>query len=127
VSFESGLLGHGRRPAEAKAERLRAFKVIIYDGNLKALGDGVPSETSAILVDQTCGEAILADARARGLATCAPLEKSGQPNFDFEYGDDLRRRLDDAAPTFAKALVRYNPEGDQAFERHATGTAEGPV
>jgi 5-dehydro-2-deoxygluconokinase len=66
-------------------ERLRAFKAIIYDGYLKALGDGIPSETSPILVDQTYGEAILADARARGLTTCAPVEKSGQPNFDFEY------------------------------------------
>ena len=114
-SFESGLLGHGRRLDEAEADRLRAFKAIIYDGYLEALEDGVPSETSAILVDQTYGEAILADGRARSLTTCAPMERSGQPDFDFEYGDDVRRRLDDAAPTFTKALVRYNPEGDLAM------------
>ncbi len=40
------------------------------------------------------------------------MEKSGQAEFDFEYGDDFGRRLNDASPTFAKALVRYNPDGD---------------
>ena len=33
------------------------------------------------------GAAILRDARANGLITCAPAEKSGQEEFQFEYGD----------------------------------------
>ena len=40
------------------------------------------------------------------------MEKSGQAEFEFEYGDDFGSRLRDAAPTFAKTLVRYNPQGD---------------
>ncbi|MCI0438387.1 MAG: DUF2090 domain-containing protein, partial [Chloroflexi bacterium] len=55
---------------------------------------------------------ILADARERGILTCVPVEKSGQDEFDFEYGDSFGEYLKRAAPTFAKVLVRYNPDGD---------------
>ena len=113
-SFESGLLGiKGRPPTSEELERLRAFKRVIYEGFVMALAGGVPADTSAILVDQKYGADILADARQRAIVTCAPVEKSGQDEFDFEYGDEFGARLDEAAPTFAKALVRYNPEGDR--------------
>ena len=99
-----------RTPQEV--ERLSAYKRIIYEGLLEALENGVPAETAAILVDQKYDAQILADAREQGIITCVPVEKSGQAGFDFEYGDDFGRRLQDAAPTFVKALVRYNPEDD---------------
>ena len=106
-------MGISGRPADAReVEQLSAYKRVIYDGFLQAIEGGVPASTAAILVDQTYGEAILADARERGITTCVPLEKSGQAEFDFEYGEEFRHHLDMAAPTFAKALVRYNPEGD---------------
>ena len=112
-SFEAGLLGiRGRQADPGEVEKLTAYKRVIYDGFLEALDLGVPVETAAILVDQKYGEELLADANKRGITTCTSVEKSGQPEFDFEYGDDFGRRLEDAAPTFAKALVRYNPGGD---------------
>ncbi len=116
-SFEAGLLGPdfsraGRQADPGEVEKLSAYKRVIYDGFLEALDQGVPVATAAILVDQKYGEELLADANKRGITTCASVEKSGQPEFDFEYGDDFGRRLRDAAPTFAKALVRYNPDGD---------------
>jgi len=55
------------------------------------------------------------DAREQGFTTCAPVEKSGQEEFAFEYDDRWREHIDDIAPTFAKVLVRYNPEGDKAM------------
>ena len=113
-SFEFGLLGiQDREPTSEELERLRDFKRVIYEGFLIALEGGVPADASAILVDQKYGADILADARKRAIVTCAPVEKSGQQEFDFEYGEDFGARLDEAAPTFAKALVRYNPEGDK--------------
>ena len=113
-SFESGLLGiRGRQPTPQEIERLSGLKRVIYEGFLAAVEGGVPSDTSAILVDQKYGADILADARQRGVVTCVTLEKSGQDEFDFEYGADFGARLDDAAPNFAKVLVRYNPEGDK--------------
>ena len=54
----------------------------------------------------------MADAKTRGFTTCTSVEKSGQAEFDFEYGEDFKLRLQDTSPTFAKVLVRYNPEGD---------------
>jgi myo-inositol catabolism protein IolC len=41
-----------------------------------------------------------------------PVEKSGREEFDFEFGDDFGRHVEAFDPTFAKVLVRYNPEGD---------------
>ena len=112
-SFEAGLLGiRGRQADPQEVQRLAAYKRVIYEGFLKAIENDVPAETSAILVDQKYGAEILADANIRGITTCTSVEKSGQAEFDFEYGDDFRRHLQDAAPNFAKALVRYNPEGD---------------
>ena len=42
-----------------------------------------------------------------------PAEKSGQNEFDFEYGDDFGAHILEFDPTFTKVLVRYNPEGDR--------------
>ena len=112
-SFEAGLLDiKGRQAEPPEVKRLAGYKRVIYDGFLKALEDGVPADTSAILVDQKYGADILADAKLRGVTTCTSVEKSGQPEFDFEYGDDFGSWLRDADPTFAKCLVRYNPDGE---------------
>ena len=113
-SFESGLLGIDGRPAAPReVELLAAYKRIIYEGFLEALDNGVPKETAAILVDQKYGDELLTDARKRGIVTCVPVEKSGQAEFDFEYGDEFGLHLREAAPDFAKVLVRYNPDGDE--------------
>ena len=67
------------------------------------------------LVDEAFGAALLHDAAARGYITCVSTEKSGQDEFDFEYGDDFARHIEAVNPTFAKVLVRYNPESDPAM------------
>ena len=118
-SFEAGLLGIRNRQADHdEVEKLTAYKRVIYDGFLEALDQGVPVETAAILVDQKYGEELLANANKRGITTCTSVEKSGEPEFDFEYGDDFGRRLEDATPTFAKTLVRYNSEGDSTINQN---------
>jgi 5-dehydro-2-deoxygluconokinase len=43
------------------------------------------------------------------------VEKSGQEEFDFEYGEDFAKHVEAFQPTFCKVLVRYNPEGDRAL------------
>jgi myo-inositol catabolism protein IolC len=42
-----------------------------------------------------------------------PVEKSGQDEFDFEYGEDFGAHIEAFDPDFAKVLVRFNPEGDR--------------
>jgi 5-dehydro-2-deoxygluconokinase len=89
-----------------------ASKQVIYDGFTAAVAENPMRDRAGILVDEAFGAALLRDAAARGYITCVSTEKSGQDEFDFEYGDDFARHLEAVNPTFAKVLVRYNPEGD---------------
>jgi len=77
----------------------------------------VPKEKAGILVDEQFGAAILHDAAAKGIITACPAEKSGQDEFDFEYGEGFARHIEAFEPTFCKVLVRYNPEGDRALNQ----------
>jgi myo-inositol catabolism protein IolC len=90
---------------------------VIYDGFKAAVADGVPREKAGILVDEQFGAAILHDATAHGYLTACPAEKSGQDEFDFEYGEDFAKHIQAFHPTFCKVLVRYNPEGDKDLNR----------
>ena len=90
---------------------------MIYDGFKAAVAGGVPKEQAGILVDEQFGAAILHDAASTGYITACPAEKSGQDEFDFEYGDDFARHIETFNPTFCKVLVRYNPEGDKALNQ----------
>ena len=111
-SFESGMFHwHGALNAEQTAQ-IAAAKQVIYDGFKAALAAGVPKEEAGILVDEQFGAAILRDAAASGYHLACPVEKSGQEEFDFEYGEDFAAHIEAFQPTFAKVLVRYNAEGD---------------
>ena len=63
-----------------------------------------------MLVDEQFGGDIPEQARAAGLKLAMPVEKSGQNEFDFEYGDDFGAHIEKFNPDFSKVLVRYNPE-----------------
>jgi len=116
-SFETKMFGwEGPLTAEQTAQ-IAAAKQVIYDGFKGAVAAGVPKEKAGILVDEEFGAAILHDAAAHEYATACPAEKSGQAEFDFEYGDDFARHIEMFDPTVCKVLVRYNPEGDQALNR----------
>ena len=41
-----------------------------------------------------------------------PVEKSGQNEFDFQYGEEFGDHIEQFDPDFSKVLVRYNPDGD---------------
>jgi myo-inositol catabolism protein IolC len=116
-SFETKMFGwHEPLTAEQTAQ-IATAKQVIYDGFKSALGGGVPKEEAAILVDEQFGAAILRDARTQGYHYACPAEKSGQEEFDFQYGDDFAAHIEEFQPTFCKVLVRYNPEGDEVLNR----------
>src|SRR5262252_6959808 len=116
-SFETGMFGwKGALTAEQTAQ-IAAAKQVIYDGFKTAVAAGVPKEKAGILVDEQFGAAILQDATTLGYVTACPAEKSGQEEFDFEYGEDFTKHIEAFRPTFCKVLVRYNAEGDQALNR----------
>jgi myo-inositol catabolism protein IolC len=116
-SFEKGMFGwKGPLTPEQTAE-IAATKQVIYDGFKAAVAAGVPKQKAGILVDEQFGAAILRDAAAQGYTTACPAEKSGQDEFDFEYGEDFAQHIEAFHPTFCKVLVRYNPESDEALNR----------
>jgi 5-dehydro-2-deoxygluconokinase len=116
-SFEHRLFGFtGDLDAEEVSQIVDA-KRLIYEGFLLALETDVPRDAAAILVDEQFGREVLRDAKARGLMTACPVERSGEKEFTFEYGDDFAAHVEDVDPTFCKALVRYNPEGDRELNR----------
>src|SRR5262249_31729394 len=112
-SFQQKMFGwKGTLTAEQTAE-IAATKQVIYDGFKAAVEGGVPKDKAGILVDEQFGAAILRDAAKNGYSTSAPAEKSGQDEFDFEYGEDFGKHIETFNPSFCKVLVRYNPGGDK--------------
>ncbi|HEV3263038.1 MAG TPA: DUF2090 domain-containing protein, partial [Gemmataceae bacterium] len=55
-----------------------------------------------------------------GFSTACPAEKSGQDEFDFEYGEEFPKHIEAYNPTICKVLVRFNPEGDKVLNQRQT-------
>ena len=103
--------------APEQTAQIAAVKQVIYDAFKTAVANGVPRDHAGILVDEQFGADILRDAKKQGFITACPAEKSGQDEFDFEYGPDFGRHIEQFSPTFCKVLVRYNPEGERALNQ----------
>ncbi|WP_236602017.1 2-deoxy-5-keto-D-gluconate 6-phosphate aldolase domain-containing protein [Ktedonobacter sp. SOSP1-52] len=117
ASYISGLFGWKEPLNVEQALRVAESKRVIYEGFKKAR---IPKEEAGILVDEQYGVGILREAVQQGTITAVPVEKSGQDEFDFVYGDDFAHHIEAMQPTFAKALVRYNPEGDHMLNQRQT-------
>jgi 5-dehydro-2-deoxygluconokinase len=116
-SFQTKMFGWKGTLTPQQTAEVAAAKQVVYDGFKAAVAGGVPKAESGILVDEQFGAAILRDAHQQGYSTSCPAEKSGQDEFDFEYGDDFGKHIEAMNPTFCKVLVRYNPEGDKALNQ----------
>jgi myo-inositol catabolism protein IolC len=116
-SFQTKMFGWKGTLTPAQTAEIAATKRVIYAGFQAAVAAGVPKDRAGILVDEQFGAEILRDAARQGYLTACPAEKSGQDEFDFEYGDAFARHIEAFRPTFCKVLVRYNPEGDAALNR----------
>jgi myo-inositol catabolism protein IolC len=116
-SFQTKMFGWTGTLSASQTAEIASTKQVIYDGFKSALQAGVPKKKAGILVDEQFGAAILHDAAANGYTTACPAEKSGQEEFDFEYGENFAKHIESFPPTFCKVLVRYNPEGDRALNR----------
>jgi len=116
-SFQKNMFGCDGKPTPEQTAEIAGAKRVIYDAFRKAIQTGVPKHKAGILVDEQFGAAILRDAAAGGYFSACPAEKSGQDEFDFEYGDRFAEHIEAFDPTFCKVLVRYNPEGDRELNR----------
>src|SRR5580692_880122 len=122
-SFENKMFGWEGVLTPDQIAQIAAAKRVIYDGFIAAIANGVAKEKAGILVDEQFGAAILHDASARGYATACPAEKSGQEEFDFEYGDDFAahiKRLSDYLHGSSQSLFMFEllvpPEKSQLDE-----------
>ncbi len=117
ATFRAKMFGWKEPITAEQTAQIAEFKNVIYDALKAAVAGGVPREKAGVLVDEQFGAAILRDAAKNGYFTAMTTEKSGQDEFDFEYGEDFGKHLEAFHPTFSKVLVRYNPEGDSAMNK----------
>jgi myo-inositol catabolism protein IolC len=82
---------------------------------------GVDPAAAGVLVDEQFGGDIPEQGKSEGLKLAMPVEKSGQDEFDFEYGDDFGAHIEQFDPDFSKVLVRLNPEGDAETNERQLG------
>jgi myo-inositol catabolism protein IolC len=101
-------------------DRVPDAKRLIWDGFQKAIEEGTPKESAGVLVDAQFGADVAREAKAGGYVLAMPVEKSGQNEFDFEYGEQFGEKIEQYDPTFSKVLVRYNPEGDAEMNARQT-------
>src|SRR5919201_1080382 len=111
-SFQKKMFGIEGDPDAEQTERISDAKHLIFEGMLKAAESGAEPGVSGCLVDEQFGapKGIPQQAKERGLVLSMPVEKSGQNEFDFEYGDAFGDHIEKFDPDFAKVLVRYNPD-----------------
>ena len=114
-SYGSEVFGYHEPMTPAQIDDIALSKAVIYGGFKAAIAAGVSADKAGLLVDEEFGAAILEEARSHGFITCLSAEKSGQHDFDFEYGPAFKEHIEKFNPTFAKVLVRYNPQGDAAM------------
>src|SRR5580692_12512852 len=98
--FKNQMFGWRDNLTSSDSAEIARAKQVIYDGFKVAVDAGVDREKAGILVDEQFGADLLRDAKARGFATACPVEKSGQDEFDFEYGGDFAKHIEAVQPTF---------------------------
>ncbi len=117
-SFQKKMFGIEGDPTPEETARIADAKHLIYEGMVKAADTGAVHENNVgVLVDEQFGGDIPQQAKSRGLKLAMPVEKSGQNEFDFEYGDEFGAHIESFNPDFSKVLVRYNPDDDDELNR----------
>ncbi len=113
-SFQKKFFGIDGEPDSEQTAIIADAKHLIFEGMLQAVAAGADPAVTGVLVDEQFGSTVPAEAHERGLKLAMPAERSGQPTFDFQYGDDFGKHIEKFNPDYTKVLVRYNPDGNAA-------------
>ena len=116
-SFQKKMFGIEGDPTPEETERIADAKRLIFEGMELAVERGVDPHATGVLVDEQFGSDIPQRAKEQGLVLSMPVEKSGQDEFDFQYGAEFGDHIQRYDVDFAKVLVRYNPDGDEEMNR----------
>src|SRR4051795_12582409 len=111
-SFQKKMFGIQGDPDDEQTRTIADAKHLIWEGMQVAADKGLDQNASGVLVDEQFGSPnnIPGEAKERGFKLAMPVEKSGQNEFDFQYGDDFGAHIEQFDPHFSKVLVRYNPD-----------------
>jgi myo-inositol catabolism protein IolC len=109
-SFQKKMFGIQGDPTPEQTQTIADAKHLIYEGMEIAVKRGLDAASAGVLVDEQFGGNIPKEAREEGLKLAMPVEKSGQNEFDFDYGADFGAHILKFDPDFSKVLVRYNPD-----------------
>lgn len=120
-SFQTKMFGIEGSPDPEQTETISDAKRLVYEGMTLAVERGASAAATGVLVDEQFGSHVPADAKSKGLKLAMPVEKSGENEFFFEYGDDFGAHIEKFDPDFSKVLVRYNPDGDKAMNERQLG------
>src|ERR1700733_9968143 len=120
-SFQKKMFGIEGDPTPEETATITDAKHLIYEGMEVAVKRGLDAAATGVLVDEQFGGDIPQEARAEGLKLAMPVEKSGQNEFDFEYGADFGEHILKFDPDFSKVLVRYNPDDDPVLNERQLG------
>jgi len=120
-SFQKKMFGIQGDPTPEQTETIADAKRLIFEGMEKASQRGVDPQAVGVLVDEQFGSDIPQRAKSDGLKLAMPVEKSGQDEFDFEYGDAFGDHISSFDPDFSKVLVRLNPDGDAVMNERQLG------
>jgi myo-inositol catabolism protein IolC len=120
-SFQKKMFGIEGDPTAEETETISDAKRLIFEGMLEAVARGADPGATGVLVDEQFGSDIPSRSREQGLILAMPVEKSGQDEFDFEYGEDFGAHIEKFNPDFSKVLVRYNPEAEADMNERQIG------
>jgi myo-inositol catabolism protein IolC len=119
-SFQKKMFGIEGDPTPEETETISDAKKLIFEGMEKAVERGLDAASAGVLVDEQFGSNIPELAKEHGLSLTMPVEKSGQNEFDFQYGDEFGDHIAKYDLLASKVLVRYNPDGDADMNERQT-------
>jgi myo-inositol catabolism protein IolC len=124
ASFRRHLFGD-ETLSPAAAARARDAKTVVLDGLTWAIDHGADRASAGLLMDTETGADVVAAAKRMSITVAIPVERGGGgPVFEFDHGAAFGAHIERHDPDCAKALVRYNPDGDgrcNAVQRERLG------
>jgi myo-inositol catabolism protein IolC len=95
--------------------RIADGKGLIFEGIEVALERGADSSVTGALVDEQFGgpAQVPERAKAMGIKLAMPVEKSGQKEFDFEYGEDFGAHIERYDPAEEAQLASVDGDSDR--------------
>ena len=119
-SFQKKMFGIEGDPDPEQTKTIADAKHLIFEGMEVAAKRGIAENVAGVLVDEQFGGDIPSEAGPGDFKLAMPVEKSGQNEFDFQYGEEFGAHIENFDPNFSKVLVRYNPDGDAEMNKRQT-------